>query len=159
MRAARAAVLGVVVALLSTGCAWMVEPVHDDGGLSLTGTAKELSRGATNVGLCWLEIPQDIQERLSDNQPGEPFPILAGSVDLVLGTVFGAVNGVRRGVGGLFEVVLSPFPPYDPLLTPPLPPYLKPKPTEETAEHPEAEAAEDAPEAAAPEAAAADAGA
>jgi hypothetical protein len=48
-------------------------------------------------------------------------PTDADAVQSVLG---GDGDTVERAVGGVVEVGLSPFPPYDPLMEPAFPPYL-----------------------------------
>jgi len=91
---------------------------------SLTGTACEFGRGAANVGFCWLEIPREIEAAVRENRPGHPFSAIEALFDTAIGAVDGTVWAFERAVGGAFEMVLSPFPPYDPLMEPAYPPYL-----------------------------------
>ena len=82
-----------------------------------------MGRGLGNVGLCWLEVPYGIEQGIADN--GDDL------LSLTIAGAFGAVNGGIQGLNrmgcGFFEVVLSPFPPYEPLMRPALPPYLTKK--------------------------------
>jgi putative exosortase-associated protein (TIGR04073 family) len=91
---------------------------------SLKGTGHELGRGVTNIALCWLEVPHEIEARVRESDSGRPFGIVSNAFGAALGALNGAIWGVERAVGGAFEVVLSPFPPYDPIMKPAYPPYL-----------------------------------
>ncbi len=114
---------------LGTGCVTINLP-HRCGesdvpeGFSPKGTACEAGRGVTNVAFCWLELPAAVEGKIRRGSPGHPFGIISTSFDVVFGTVCGTVRTVQRGVGGVFEVGLSPFPPYEPLMDPAFPPYL-----------------------------------
>ena len=89
---------------------------------SAGGSAKEMGRGLANVVLSWLEIPKGIETKVRAKGPNPSI------FETVTGTVFGAgsgvVNGVERAVGGVYETAMSPFPPYEPLMSPAYPPYL-----------------------------------
>jgi len=98
---------------------------------SLAGTGSELGRGAANIAFCWLEIPHEIEANVRDERLGDPFGVVSAAFSAVIGAVNGAVWSVERAVGGAFEVVLSPFPPYGPLMEPAYPPYLNPAKTED----------------------------
>lgn len=98
----------------------------------LKGTGHELGRGVTNIAFCWLEIPHEIEARVREGDSGRPFGVVSNAFDAALGAINGAIWGVERAVGGAFEVLLSPFPPYDPIMEPAYPPYLNfKKPSEE----------------------------
>jgi putative exosortase-associated protein (TIGR04073 family) len=98
---------------------------EEEQRVSLRGTGRELVRGAANVGLCWLEIPSEIEAHIRDHSPGNPFGIVSPVFGVTFGTISGSVRGVERAIGGIFEIGLSPFPPYEPLMDPAFPPYLK----------------------------------
>jgi len=110
---------GCVTIDLSRGCS-----EDDPQGLSPKGTVYEAGRGVTNVAFCWLELPAAVEGRIRRGGPGHPFGIISTTFDVVFGTVCGTVRTVQRGVGGVVEVGLSPFPPYEPLMDPAFPPYL-----------------------------------
>ena len=123
-------VLGVSVCLMLLGAGCLTIDLSrgcgDDGpgGLSPKGTVREIGRGTTNVAFCWLELPAAVEGRIRRGGPGHPFGIISTTFDVVFGTVCGTVRTVQRGVGGVVEVGLSPFPPYEPLMDPAFPPYL-----------------------------------
>ena len=93
--------------------------------LSLKGTGHQFGRGVTNVAFCWLELPSEIGEHVRDYGPGNPFGILPTALGITFGTVSGSFRAVERAVGGVFEIGLSPFPPYEPLMHPAFPPYAE----------------------------------
>jgi len=111
--------------LLGAGCI-TIGSSHEDvpQGFSPKGTVCEAGRGATNVAFCWLEVPAAVEGRIRRGGPGHPFGIISTTFDVVFGTICGTVRTVKRGVGGVVEVGLSPFPPYEPLMDPAFPPYL-----------------------------------
>jgi len=90
----------------------------------LKGTGHELGRGVTNIAFCWLEIPHEIEARVREGDSGYPFGVVSNAFDATIGALNGTIWGVERAVGGAFEVLLSPFPPYDPIMEPAYPPYL-----------------------------------
>ena len=92
---------------------------------SLRGTANESGTGMVNIVFCWLEIPCEIKGRLRDNKWNRIWCIIPNSFDILFGTTRGASRGIMRGLGGVCEVILSPFPPYCPLMTPAYPPYFE----------------------------------
>ena len=92
---------------------------------SLRGTANESGIGIINIAFCWLEIPCEIKGRLRDNKWNRIWCIIPNSFDILFGTTRGASRGIMRGLGGVCEVILSPFPPYCPLMTPAYPPYFE----------------------------------
>lgn len=92
---------------------------------SLRGTANESGTGIVNIAFCWLEIPCEIKGRLRDNKWNRIWCIIPNSFDILFGTTRGASRGIMRGIGGVCEVILSPFPPYCPLMTPAYPPYFE----------------------------------
>ena len=103
----------------------------------LKGTGHELGRGVTNIALCWLEIPHEIEARVREGHSGSPFGVVSNAFDAALGAINGTMWGAERAVGGAFEVLLSPFPPYNPIMEPAYPPYLNFKKASEE-ESPEA---------------------
>ncbi len=113
---------------IATGCAHYrparVGAESTEHKVSLKGTGCELGRGIVNIAFCWLEIPHEIEARVRESKQGHPFSIVSNSFEAVLGAVNGVVWGAERAIGGAFELVLSPFPPYDPIMEPALPPYL-----------------------------------
>jgi len=94
-------------------------------GFSLRGTCGEFGRGVTNVAFCWLEVPCEVETRVRGNSPGDPFSIVANVFDIAFGTIGGTFRTAGRAAGGAAEIGLSPFPPYDPLMDPAYPPYVK----------------------------------
>jgi len=126
----RSAVLAAAMCLLlvAVGCGThrpaRVGRKAEPETFSIKGTGCELGRGVTNIALCWLEIPYEIEGRIRENRQDAPFSVVANVFDAALGTINGAVWGVERALGGAFEIVLSPFPPYGPLMEPAFPPYL-----------------------------------
>ena len=119
--AGTAALACALVAL--AGCSSHLRGAKDASDVfSAGGSAKEMGRGLANVVLSWLEIPKGIQSKVREKGPNPSI------FETVTGTVFGAgsgvVNGVERAVGGVYETAMSPFPPYDPLMSPAYPPYL-----------------------------------
>lgn len=112
---------------LAGGCASLAEQGEDERAPSLVGTGREMGRGLTNVALCWLEIPNEVETRIRKNRTGHPFNILANAFHVVFGTLGGAVDTAERACGGAIEIILSPFPPYGPIMEPALPPYLNPE--------------------------------
>lgn len=121
-------VLSVCLMLLLSGCVTidLSRGSREDGpqGLSPKGTVCMAGRGVTNVAFCWLELPSAVEDRIRRGGPGHPFGIISTTFDVLFGTVCGTVRTVQRGVGGVVEVGLSPFPPYEPLMDPAFPPYL-----------------------------------
>lgn len=111
---------------LAGGCASLAEQGEDERTPSLMGTGREMGRGLTNVALCWLEIPNEVETRIRKNRTGHPFNVLANAFHVVFGTLGGAVDTAERACGGAVEIILSPFPPYGPIMEPALPPYLNP---------------------------------
>ncbi len=106
--------------------------------LSVKGTGHEFFRGVTNIAFCWLEIPHEIEAGVREStSTGSPFGIVSPAFAFVIGALNGTVWGVERAIGGAFEVVLSPFPPYGPIMRPAYPPYLNFK--KEVVEQPEHE--------------------
>ncbi len=127
----------VGVGLLAAGCT--VGPSRrevPEGRMSLKGTARQFGRGLTNLGLCWLEIPYQVEKQVAGSRIEHPFDAVGSTLNGAVGVVNGAIWGVGRGVGGVFEIILSPFPPYEPIVRPAYPPYVRPaeKPEPETAE-------------------------
>ena len=120
--------MGLCLSLLGTGCATYGPAQVGRGAepepLSLKGTGRELGRGVTNIVFCWLEIPRDVEYRVRRKASGHPFGVVSGVFHGAVGTVIGSISALQRAVGGAFEVVLSPFPPYEPLMEPAYPPYL-----------------------------------
>jgi hypothetical protein len=78
----------------------------------------------TNVAFSWLEVPYEIETRVRNGHSGSPFDIVSHTFDVAFGAIGGTFSTAERAVGGAVEVGLSPFPPYDPLMSPALPPYL-----------------------------------
>ena len=121
-------VLSACVLLTVTGCITIGSShectEHARESVSLKGTASELGRGVTNVAFCWLELPSAVEHGIRRHNPDNPFGIIGSTFGAVFGTIGGTIHTVKRGVGGAVEVALSPFPPYDPLMHPALPPYL-----------------------------------
>lgn len=125
-------VVAVSLLFLSTGCIVIdsssrarSEPEPEvDRSLSLKGTGRQFGRGAANVAFCWLELPSQIDRRVRDQGPGNPFGILSPIFGLTFGAISGSIRTVERAIGGVFEIGLSPFPSYEPLMDPALPPYL-----------------------------------
>jgi putative exosortase-associated protein (TIGR04073 family) len=126
----RISVLAVSVCLLLLGAGCLtIDLSHgysEDAPrrVSPRGTVHEAGRGVTNVAFCWLELPAAVEDRVRRGGPGHPFGIISTTFDVVFGTICGTVRTVQRGVGGVVEVGLSPFPPYEPLMDPAFPPYL-----------------------------------
>ena len=120
--------LTACVLLLATGCITICSShdcrEHAHQSPSLKGTGRELGRGVTNVAFCWLELPASVEHGIRRHNPDNPFGIISSTFGAVFGTIGGTIRTVRRGVGGVVEVALSPFPPYDPLMHPAYPPYL-----------------------------------
>jgi putative exosortase-associated protein (TIGR04073 family) len=70
----------------------------------------KLGRGLINTGTCWAEIPASIFKVSKEKDP------LVGTT---LGTAEGIVNGVWRGLTGIFDAVTFAIPPYNkPLMKP-----------------------------------------
>jgi len=70
----------------------------------------KLGRGLINTGTCWMEIPTSIFKVSKEKDP------LTGTT---LGTAEGLVNGVLRGLTGIFDTVTFILPPYNkPLMNP-----------------------------------------
>lgn len=113
---------------LATGCivgAGSSRAREEEQRVSLKGSAGEFARGVANVGFCWLELPSEIEARLREDAPGDPFGIISPAFAVTFGAITGTFRAVERAAGGVVEVALSPFPPYEPLTDPSLPPYLK----------------------------------
>jgi len=89
--------------------------------------ATSMGRGGANIALCWLEVPCTIKSKMQSRKTGEPFGIIPNTFAVTFGAVKGSIRTAKRLVGGTVEVALSPFPPYEPLLHPPFPPYIMPK--------------------------------
>ena len=120
---ALAVIVGVV--LLASGCSTAARrPETPEYGFSLKGTGRQVGRGLTNVALCWLEVPYHVEKQVGESPMGHPFDVIGSTLSGALGVVNGAIWGVGRGLGGVIEVVLSPFPPYEPLMKPAYPPYV-----------------------------------
>jgi putative exosortase-associated protein (TIGR04073 family) len=117
-------VLAVSLLFSGTGCITS-HARREDQDVSLKGTGREFARGAANVAFCWLELPSEIEARIRDDSPGDPFSIVRNVFDVTFGVVCGTIRTVERAVGGVVEIGLSPFPPYEPLMDPAYPPYLK----------------------------------
>jgi putative exosortase-associated protein (TIGR04073 family) len=112
---------------IMTGCTlWKsmdgAERVPEES-FSLKGAGVQLSRGTVNMGMCWLEIPYNMEKEVQKADDNALSFALAGAS----GAVFGTVQGANRIVGGVFEILFSPFPPYGPIMCPGWPPYLGPK--------------------------------
>ena len=134
MRRITVLLLGVGLAALMAGCgATPRAQTSEAEGFSLAGTGRECGRGVVNVTLCWLEIPYEVEAGIRKKPISGPFDAVGATLRGALGVVSGAVSGVERIIGGTLEVLLSPFPPYGPLMDPPYPPYLNPtqEPVEE----------------------------
>ena len=121
--------LAMVLSLLflATGCivgAGSSRAREEEQRVSLKGSAGEFARGVANVGFCWLELPSEIEAHIRENSPGNPFGIISPVFAVTFGTISGTFRAVERAAGGVVEVALSPFPPYEPLMDPALPPYL-----------------------------------
>lgn len=93
---------------------------------SLKGAGVQLGRGTVNMGMCWLEIPYNMEKEVRKADDNALSFALAGAS----GAVFGVVQSANRIVGGAFEILFSPFPPYGPIMCPGWPPYLGPKASE-----------------------------
>ena len=121
-------VMSACVLLMATGCITIGSSheckEHAHESVSLKGTGRELGRGVTNVAFCWLELPSAVEHGIRGHSHDGPFCIIGSTFGAVFGTIGGTVHTVKRGVGGVVEVALSPFPPYDPLMHPAYPPYL-----------------------------------
>lgn len=127
----RPALLALMFSVLftATGCV-VIDSSHAtdkpvDHKPSLGGSGREFGRGATNVAFCWLEIPSEVESEIRDSDVGSPFSIIGNTFDVAFGAIDGTLSAVGRGAGGVVEIGLSPFPPYDPLMDPALPPYMK----------------------------------
>ena len=118
-----AMVLAVSLLFSGTGCITSCAR-REDQDVSLKGTGREFARGAAIVAFCWLELPSEIEARIRDYGPGDPFGILPTVLGITFGTVSGSFRAVERAVGGMVEIGLSPFTPYGPLMEPAFPPYL-----------------------------------
>jgi putative exosortase-associated protein (TIGR04073 family) len=118
----------VCLLFASTGCG-SYRPARvgrggDQEAFSLKGTGCELGRGAANIAFCWLEVPHEIEARVREDRSGRPFSVISGVFSALLGTIDGTIWAAERAIGGAFEIVLSPFPPYEPIMEPAYPPYL-----------------------------------
>ena len=103
---------------IMTGCTlWKsmdgAERVPEES-FSLKGAGVQLSRGTVNMGMCWLEIPYNMEKEVQKADDNALSFALAGAS----GAVFGTVQGANRIVGGVFEILFSPFPPYGPIMCP-----------------------------------------
>lgn len=117
------AVVGVGLAL--AGCGMSTPRAYaPQERFSLSGTGHQLGRGVTNLALCWLEIPYQVEAHVGNDRIQRPFDVVGTILSGAVGAVEGTVWGVGRGLGGIVEVVLSPFPPYGPLMSPAYPPYI-----------------------------------
>ena len=105
---------------------------------SVKGSASEFGRGVTNVALCWLELPYELENGIRDGSKPGIGGLFHTAWNIVGGTVKGTLGTAGRAVGGVLEVAFSPFPPYNPLMQPAFPPYLnflaKEKPDSEKSE-------------------------
>ena len=119
-------VAGIVsVVILVSGCSMNTRrPETPEERFSLKGTGRQLGRGLTNVGLCWLEVPYQVERQVGETPIDHPFDVIGCGLSGAVGVVNGAIWGVGRGLGGVIEVVLSPFPPYEPIMKPAYPPYI-----------------------------------
>lgn len=97
---------------------------------SAKNMAISMGRGGTNIAFGWLEVPCTIKSRIKSGKSEGPFGIISNTFAATFGAVKGAIWASKRLVGGAVEMVLSPFPPYEPLLHPPYPPCLEPKTNE-----------------------------
>lgn len=117
-----------MICLVVSGCATYrpakIGSKGDNEPFSLKGTGCESGRGIVNIGFCWLEIPHEVEARIRKNDSGHPFSIIPNTFSAALGIVGGTVCSVERVFGGTFEIILSPFPPYSPIMNPAYPPYL-----------------------------------
>ena len=92
--------------------------------LSLKGAGTEFGRGFSNVSLCWLEVPHEIEARIREGKTGHPFGIIRNSFKVAIATLHGSIWAAQRASGGAVEIALSPFPPHEPIMEPAFPPYL-----------------------------------
>jgi len=70
----------------------------------------KLGRGLVNTATCWAEIPAEVA-RISN----EKDPVIGATLGVLQGTILTIV----RGASGLFDILTSPFGPYDkPLVKP-----------------------------------------
>ena len=117
-----------MICLMVSGCATYrparIGSKGDSEPFSLKGTGGEFGRGLMNISFCWLEIPHEVEARIRDDDSGHPFSIISNTFSAILGIVSGTVWSVERAVGGTFEIIFSPFPPYSPIMNPAYPPYL-----------------------------------
>jgi len=129
-------VIFLIVFSLGLGCA-TYRPAkscgkeEEDNRLSLAGTKGEFLRGVTNVACCWMEIPYEVEASLRETKTKSPFGLFSHSFAAAFATVRGSLWTVERATGGIVEMGISPFPPYDPIMKPAYPPYLNKKSGEE----------------------------
>jgi len=95
--------------------------------ISLKGTGRQMARGGVNMALCWLELPHEMEEGIQENNSHGPFGLVSNAFHIAFGALRGAVWSVERCAGGAVEIAFSPFPPYDPIMHPAYPPYVKPE--------------------------------
>ncbi len=81
-----AMVLAVSLLFSGTGCITS-HARREDQDVSLKGTGREFARGAANVAFCWLELPSEIEARIRDDSPGDPFSIIRNVLWLLPFTV------------------------------------------------------------------------
>ncbi len=95
---------------------------RSDVEYSWKGAGTEAARGLANVGFGWLEIPNRAEYRVRRNLDArEEFSLISALYDGSWGVLDGAGRTVQRAGVGVFELVMSPFPPYDPYVEPPHP--------------------------------------
>ncbi len=92
--------------------------------VSFRGTVTQFERGVANIAFSWLEIPKGIASNLKGDRFSSAFSVISYGVDTVGGAAGSAFDVLKRATGGAVEILISPFPPYDPIMTPPYPPYM-----------------------------------
>ena len=120
-------ILGVFILVSLSGCFCCMKRkgAMEEEKPSLKGTAREMGRGGVNMTLCWLELPHEIERSVRERDSIGPFGLVANAFRIAFGTVRGAVWSAERCAGGAVEIALSPFPPYEPIMDPAYPPYVK----------------------------------
>jgi len=100
----RLGLISVAVYIISLGFAPMASADH-------MGT--KLGRGILNVATCWMEVPNQIENRIAEDGPG------AGGT---VGVFEGIGMTVARAVVGVYEIATFPIPlpdDYEPILKDP----------------------------------------
>lgn len=112
--------------LIMSGCTFGGSRVESSRWetISFKKMGEDAGRGIVNVSFCWMEVPHKVKERVKKEPVHGPFNVVGGTLRGAFGALSGSIYGARRGVGGVFEFALSPFPPYGPLMYPAYPPYL-----------------------------------